>query len=110
MAAGYLLAPPDVEIWHVALVVILGGFMVNSFLSFATTNEFEIYHYGMGPTEARVGFIIINAYIAIFGTEQFTWILPLTCAICFVGLIVSTWQIHQKLWAIDMVMKDNDGS
>lgn len=81
--------------------------MVNSFLSFAATNEFEIYHYGMGPTETRLVIIAINAYIAIFGTDQFTWLLPVTCAICSVGLIINTWQIHKKLWALDMAAKNN---
>lgn len=107
VAAGYLFAPPDVEIWYMVLVVLLGGFMVNSFLSFAATNEFEIYHYGMGPTETRVVLIAINAYIAWFGTDQFTWLLPLACAVCAIGLIVNTRQIHKKLWALDMAVKDS---
>lgn len=107
VAAGYLFAPPDVEIWYMVLVVLLGGFMVNSFLSFAATNEFEIYHYGMGPTETRVVLIAINAYIAWFGTDQFTWLLPSACAVCAIGLIVNTRQIHKKLWALDMAVKDS---
>jgi len=110
VAAGYLFAPPHVEVWYMALIVILGGFMVNSFLSFAATNEFEIYHYGFGPTETRVGFILINAYIAIFGTDQFLWMLPAACAVCFAGLVFNTWQIHRKLWQIDMDNKANGNS
>jgi len=55
--AGYLFAPSSVGLWYMALIVILGGFMVNSFLSFAATNEFEIYHYGIGPTETRLLFM-----------------------------------------------------
>lgn len=105
VAAGYLFAPPSVELWYMALVVILGGFMVNSFLSFAATNEFEIYHYGFGPTETRVGFILINAWIAAFGTAHFPWMLPAACAITFIGLVINTWQIHRKLWALDMQTK-----
>ena len=110
VAAGYLFAPRKLEIWYMVLVVILGGFMVNSFLSFAATNEFEIYHYGMGPTETRLVIIAINAYIAIFGTDQFTWLLPVTCALCSVGLIFNTWQIHKKLWALDMAAKNKENN
>ena len=85
--------------------------MVNSFLSFAATNEFEIYHYGIGPTESRLVFIAINAYIATFGTEHFNWMLPLVCAICFLGLIINTRQIHKKLWELDMkVKKENENT
>ena len=83
----------------------MGGFMANSFLSFAATNEFEIYHYGMGPTESRIGFIFINAYIALVGFRHFTWIMPLVCAITLTMLIIYTWQIHKKLWALDMEVK-----
>lgn len=100
--AGYLFAPAAVGLWYMALIVILGGFMVNSFLSFAATNEFEIYHYGIGPTETRIGFIVINAYIALFGTDQFPWLLPIICAVAFAGLVFNCWQIHNKLWQLDM--------
>ena len=79
--------------------------MANSFLSFAATNEFEIYHYGLGPTESRIGFIIINAYIAIYGFGHFHWIMPLVCLVTLALLVIYTWQIHKKLWEIDMKVK-----
>ena len=40
-----MISPAGIEVWYFALLVILGAFMVNSFLSFGATNEFEIYHY-----------------------------------------------------------------
>ena len=105
--AGYLMAPENTQVWFIPLLIIMGAFMANSFLSFAATNEFEIYHYGMGPTESRIGFILINAYIAIFGFGQFYWMMPLVCLVTLVGLIIYTWQIHKKLWQIDMETKAN---
>ena len=36
------------------------GFMMNSYLSFATTNKFKIAYLHIGPTEIRLLFIIIN--------------------------------------------------
>ncbi len=104
---GYMISPPGLEIWYFALVVILGSFMVNSFLSFAATNKFEIYHYGMGPTETRVVFIMINTFIIYFGTRQFHILLPLVVIGCLIGLIINTYQIQKKLWRLDMQAKSS---
>ena len=105
--AGYLMAPENTQVWFIPLIIIMGAFMANSILSFAATNEFEIYHYGLGPTESRVVFIAINAYIAIVGFKHFHWIMPLVCLVTLIALIIYTWQIHKKLWAIDMEIKAN---
>ena len=104
---GYMISPDGLEIWYVGLLVVLGSFMVNSFLSFAATNEFVISHYGIGPTETRVVFILINTYIIYFGTDYFDIILPLSLGSCLIGLLVNTYQIQKKLWAIDMNNKKN---
>lgn len=105
---GYMISPPDLEIWYFALVVILGGYMVNSFLSFGALNEFQIYYYGFGPTEMRVVFIVINTFIIFAGTKNFHILLPLTVGVCLLGLIINTYQIQRKLWDIDMQKKNID--
>lgn len=105
---GYMISPPGLEIWYFVLVVILGAFMVNSFLSFAATNAFEIYHFGIGPTETRVLFILINTFIILFGTGSFDILLPLAVVLCGIGLIINTFQIQKKLWQIDMEAKDRE--
>ncbi|MDD3118597.1 MAG: hypothetical protein PHQ27_05435 [Victivallales bacterium] len=102
---GYLISPPGLEVWYFVLLVILGGFMVNSFLSFAATNEFEIYRYGVGPTEMRVVFIGINTYITLAGTGALPWLVPGTVAVCLAGLLINCRQIHGKLWRLDMAAK-----
>ena len=102
---GYMISPPGVAAWYFGLMVILGSFMVNSFLSFGATNEFEIYHYGFGPTEMRVVFILINTFIIAFGTRHFTLLVPITAGICLAGLIVQSYHIHKKLWSVDMAIK-----
>ena len=104
---GYMISPPGLEIWYFALVVILGAFMVNSFLSFAATNQFEIYYYGIGPTETRLIIILINVYIIFFTTKYFFILLPLVVCLCLIGLIINTYQIQKKLWVIDMEIKNN---
>lgn len=105
---GYKISPQGLEGWYFALLVITGGFMVNSFLSFAATNAFEIYRYGLGPTEFRVVLILINTFIIVFGTGKFYILLPSIVCLCFAGLVVNTYQIHKKLWSIDMTSKQKD--
>lgn len=102
---GYMISPRGLEIWYFALVVILGAYMVNSFLSFGATNEFQIYHYGIGPTEMRVVFILINTFIIFFGTNTFSILLPIVVLLCLVGLIINTYQIQKRLWLFDMQKK-----
>ena len=102
---GYMISPAGLEIWYFALLVILGGFMVNSFLAFGASNEFQIYHYGIGPTEMRLVFILINTYIIFFGTSSFNILLPLTVILCCIALVINTLQIHTKLWQYDMQVK-----
>ena len=107
---GYQISPIGLEIWYFFLVVILGGYMVNSFLSFGATNEFQIFYYGVGPTEMRVVFILVNAFIIFFGTGRFDVLLPLVVAICFLGLVVNTFQIQKKLWLLDMETRRRNGA
>ena len=99
---GYMISPPGLEVWYFFLVVILGGFMVNSFLSFAATNKFEIYHLGIAPTQTRVGFILINTYIIFRGTGNFHILLPLATLACLAGLAINAYRIQKQLWQIDM--------
>ncbi len=102
---GYMISPAGLEIWYVALLVILGAFMVSSFLFFAATNAFQIYYYGIGPTETRVVFILVNIFIIIFGTAGFPILLPLVVIACLAGLIVNVYQIQKRLWTLDMDAK-----
>ncbi len=104
---GFKISPPGLTIWYFALVVILGGYMVNSFLSFAATNHFEIYHYGIGPTETRVVFILINTFIIYAGTRWFPVLLPAVVLLCLLGLVINSYQIQKKLWQCDMTVKLN---
>jgi phosphatidylglycerophosphate synthase len=102
---GYMISPSGLEIWYFFLLVILGAYMVNSFLSFGATNEFQIYYYGIGPTEMRVVFVLINAFIIFFGTENFGVLLPAVVLICLAGLVINTYQIQKRLWQFDINIK-----
>jgi phosphatidylglycerophosphate synthase len=102
---GFMIAPVGLSGWYFALLAILGGYMVNSFLRFAATNEFVISRYGIGPTEFRVLLILINGWIAVMGTVWFEALLPAVVILCFVGLVINTWEIQQLLWRMDMFAK-----
>lgn len=43
---GYIVAPAGLGAYFILLLA--GGFMVSSFLSFAATNQFQIYYFGFG--------------------------------------------------------------
>jgi hypothetical protein len=79
--------------------------MANFFLAFGATNEFQIYYYGIGPTEMRVVFILINIFIIFFGSGKFTVLLRATVLLCLAGLVINTFQVQRRLWSYDMRAK-----
>ena len=100
--------------WFFGILALTSGYMVNSFLRFAATNEFEIYFFGIGPTEIRIYFLALNAVIIILdpAREWFSIGVPTYACLLGFGLVVLTWKSHAKLWAIDMKAKhenNNDG-
>ncbi len=104
--AGYLIAPQGLAFWYILLFILLGCFMVNSFLSFAATNNFEIYHYGFGPTEMRIVFILINTFIIYTGTQHFKFTVPMVCLVCLAALVHMVNNTQKLLWEIDMKALD----
>ena len=62
VVVGYSLALPHIAAYWFAVLLVLGGaLMVNTFLSFVATNEFQISTLGIGPTESRLFFVLANA-------------------------------------------------
>lgn len=109
VAVGYLIAPPNMEAWYAFLLVLLGAFMVNSFLTFGVTNRLQISHYGIGPTEMRLIFIILNTFLIFFDTGHFKYTLPAICGICSIALIYVVYRSHRALWEQDMQEKQEKG-
>ena len=107
---GYaIIAPPqqNLDWWFFGILAITSGYMVNSFLCFAATNEFEIYFFGIGPTEIRIYFLALNCTIILLDPTRayFAICVPIYTGFLAVGLIVLVWKSHTKLWAIDMADK-----
>ncbi|MBN1782294.1 CDP-alcohol phosphatidyltransferase family protein [bacterium] len=103
MLIGYAFLLPDhYKVLVFFVLALFGAFMVNSFLAFAATNAFRIAYWGIGPTEVRLLFILVNALLVMFGKIYLLKSLPyvLTCAAF--GLFVTVLQTQKLIWSLDM--------
>ena len=83
------------------LLLISSSTMAVSFLSFAATNQFQIAYYGIGPTEIRIGYIILNTFVFFVGTAVFSWGVPVIVALNTVAFVVLATQASKNIWQID---------
>ena len=108
VVVGYSLALPHIAAyWFGALLVLGGALMVNTFLSFAATNEFQISTLGIGPTESRLFFVLANTGMIFFGTAWLPVVLPIIVGVLTLTLMWSVWQAHRRIWQMDMEYKRN---
>ena len=91
--------------WFMALMALGGAFMVNMFLSFAATNEFRISVLKIGPTEARIFFVLVNTAIILLGTGWVEVTLPFFAAGLTVALVFLVCRTQRYIWKIDMAQK-----
>ncbi len=87
------------------ILAIFAGFMVNSYLSFAVTNQFKITYLKIGPTEVRIMFIIINTLLINFGKTYIGAALPYLLIFSFLGLCVVVYRTQKYLWKLDIENK-----
>lgn len=87
------------------ILAIFGAFMVNSYLSFAATNEFQISYMGVGPTEVRLIFIVVNTLIILLGRTHLAFALPYILGFSLLGLCLVVCRTGKHIWAIDMAQK-----
>jgi phosphatidylglycerophosphate synthase len=100
---GYaLLFEDQSRIVFLMLVPVYGALMVNSYLSFAATNEFKITFLGLGPTEVRLLLILLNTALILFGTAFVTMALPYAFAVGLIVVIVVVYRTQKYVWRIDM--------
>ena len=90
------------------IMAMFGAFMVNSFLSFAATNEFKITYLGIGPTEIRLIFIVVNTLLIIFNKTYMAAALPYVLTFSAFGLFVVIFKTQKYLWKVDMAQKKNE--
>ena len=84
------------------LIPIFGLFMASSFLSFAVTNEFKITYLATGPTEVRIGFIVLNTLIIFLGTGWIVKLFPFIIGVSVIMLCVVVLRTQRYIWRIDM--------
>jgi phosphatidylglycerophosphate synthase len=90
------------------ILALFGAFMVNSFLSFAATGAFRISYMGIGPTEVRLIFILVNTFIIAFADKlEIVRVLPFVLAGATFALFVTVFKTQKELWKIDMENKRN---
>lgn len=104
---AYMFIVPDNMKWiQFFILALFGAFMVNSYLSFASTNEFKIEYLKIGPTEVRLAFIIVNTLWIIFGHTYLQWSLPFVLVASILGLTYTVYNTQKYIWAIDMKEKN----
>jgi len=79
--------------------------MVNSFLGFATTNRFKIAWFGIGPTEIRIGFILVNIFLMIFGLSALSLAMPWAVALGIIVTLAVVWRNGRMIWRLDEAEK-----
>ena len=101
IAYSFLVTAEWLEFLFLLLLLITCATMAVSFLSFAATNQFQIAYYGIGPTEIRIGYIALNTFVWLVGTEIFSWGVPVIVALNALTFLVMAVQTSRNLWAID---------
>lgn len=103
---GYMILMPDQSKWLFFFIfALVTGFMVNSYLAMAASNKFRITHLGIGPTEIRIAFIVIDILLIVFGKTHLAFMAPFALPLAFAGLIYVIYQEQKKIWDLDMDAK-----
>src|SRR5260370_391461 len=99
---GYMVLLPDDSKWLFFFVFALfAGFMINSYLSMAATNRFRVAYLGVGPTEMRAVFILINTALIIFGKTHLVFLLPYALGVAFLCLVFLIYREQKIIWQMD---------
>jgi len=103
---GYGLILPERSRYQVLIMLaIFAGYEVSTFLAFAATDRLKIAYLKLGPTEFRLGLIIINALLVAYGTRKMVSGLKYVNIGAAIGLAVLVFRTHKVIWEIDMKQK-----
>lgn len=103
---GYAFILPEKSRYQILiLLAICVAFEVNTFLSFAATDDFKVSFLKLGPTEFRLAIIIINALLVEFGTRRMINGLKYVNMGGAIVLAVIVFQTHRSIWKLDMKEK-----
>ena len=99
------LVPPHSAPLILVMVPLYGAFEVNSWLEYGATGEFHITYGGVGPTEIRLAFILLNTVIIFTGAEWLAQVVPWMIAAGLIGLAFIVARTQKKIWRLDMAEK-----
>lgn len=108
MQYGFLMEPDSRALLFV-LTLLYGGFEVNSWLEYGATGQFRITQMGVGPTEIRIAFIVINTVVIFAGVGWLEAALPWVLVVGALMFAWIVWNTSRKIWAIDMEHKQSEG-
>jgi len=106
LVGGYALMIPSSALWFVGIAAVLAGFMLNTFLLVAASDEFKIVFYGIGPTECRVAFIAVNSIVAVKGQSCVGATLPWVLGTGFLLLALFVYRCQKRLFQVDVDAKN----
>jgi archaetidylinositol phosphate synthase len=103
---GYMVLLPDTsKFLHFFILALFGAFMVSAYLAVSASDRFRITFFGIGPTEIRLLFIVINTLLLIFGKTYLAVTLPYVLGASLIGLAVVVYHTQRELWGMDMSKK-----
>jgi len=85
-----------------ALAFVYGAFMTSAYLAFGATNEFKVTYLGIGGTETRLFFILVNTALIFFGKRWLEIALPYVLVVSLIVLCVVVFRTQKYIWKIDM--------
>lgn len=87
------------------ILAVLSAFMVHSFLMFGALNKFSISYKGIGATELRIVFLILNMFLIFFGKTYLEKALPYILIVSIICLIIIVYKRQKEIWKYDMDIK-----
>jgi phosphatidylglycerophosphate synthase len=103
---GYSFLIPKPSLLTMLLVLcVFSAFMFHTFLMLAATGEFQISFSRFGPTEMRIGLIVVNALLVKFGVRPLQTALPYVAILSAGTLGFVAFRAQQRLWRSDMKAK-----
>lgn len=88
-----------------AVFGLCGVFTTDSHLTFSVTNEFHTAHFGVGATELRIVFVLVNSLAAVFGDPLLELLLPIAVVGLLLALSLIVYRTQRRVWAMDMRAK-----
>lgn len=97
---SFLFEGSNKEIMYL-LIPVSGCFMVSSYLAFGATAELKITYLGMGPTEMRICFILLNCFLIWLGTAWLGKVLIYVLVGAIISLCIVVYRSQKYIWKVD---------